>query len=63
MKGYILPFLKKGGLGITKNYKEITLTVITAKVYKDLLLSCIQLDIKKILWKNHNGFQRNYSTT
>ena len=34
MKGCILPFPKKGDLGLAKNYRGITLTSITAKIYK-----------------------------
>ena len=34
MKGCILPFLKKGDLGLAKNYRGITLTSIAAKIYK-----------------------------
>ena len=32
MKGCILPFPKKGGLGLAKNYRGITLTSIAAKI-------------------------------
>ena len=32
MKGYILPFPKKGDLGLAKNYRGITLTSIAAKI-------------------------------
>ena len=31
------------------------------KVYNVLLLNSIRSEIKKILWKNQNGFQRNWS--
>ena len=41
MKGCILHFPKKGGLGITKNYRGITLTAIAAKVYNNLFLKWI----------------------
>ena len=34
MKGCILPFPKKGDLGLVKNYRGITLTSIAAKIYK-----------------------------
>ena len=33
MKGCILPFPKKGDLGLAKNYRGITLTSIAAKMY------------------------------
>ena len=62
-KGCILPFPKKGDLGIAKNYRGITLTSIAAKIDNALLCNCIELKIEKILRKNQNGFQRNQSTT
>jgi len=62
-KGCILPFPKKGDLGIAKNYRGITLTAIAAKIYNALLLNRIQPEIEKILRKNQNGFRRNRSTT
>ena len=37
MKGCILPFPKKGDLGLAKNYRCITLTSIAAKIYNALL--------------------------
>ena len=55
MKGCILPFPKKGDLGLAKNYRGITLTSIAAKIYNALL--------RNILRKNQNGFRRNRSTT
>ena len=54
MKGCILPFPKKGDLGLAKNYRGITLTSTAAKVYNALLWK---------LRKNQNGFRRNRSTT
>ena len=45
---------------ITKLYN---IPAIAAKVYNALLLNCIKSEIKKILWKNQNGFPRNRSTT
>ncbi len=36
MQGYILPFPKKGDLGLAKNYWGITLTFIAAKIYNAL---------------------------
>ena len=41
-KGCILPFPKKGYLGITKNHRVITLTSIVAKIYNALLRNCIE---------------------
>ena len=63
MKGCILPFPKKGGFGLAKNYRGITLTSIAAKIYNALLRNCIEPKIENILRKNQNGFRRNRSTT
>ena len=62
-KGCILPFPKKGDLGIVKYYRGITFTFIAAKIYNDLLHNGIEPKIEKILRKNQNGFRRNRSTT
>ena len=63
MKGCILPFPKKGYLGLAKNYRGITLTSIAAKIYNALLWNCIEPKIDNILRKNQNGFRRNRFTT
>ena len=63
MKGCILPFLKKGDLGLAKNARGITLTSIAAKIYNALLRNRIEPKIDNILRKNQNGFQRNRSMT
>ena len=63
MKGCILPFPKKGDLGLAKNYRGITLTSIAAKIYNALLQNRIELKIDKILRKSQNGLRRNRSTT
>ena len=63
MKGCILPFPKKGDLGLAKNYRGITLTSIAAKIYNAQLQNRIEPKIDNILWKNQNGFRRNRSTT
>ena len=63
MKGCILPFPKKGDLGLAKNYRGITLTSMAAKIYNALLRNRIEPKIDNILRKNQNGFQRNRSTT
>ena len=62
IKDCILPFPKKGDLGIAKNYWGITLTSIAAKTYNALLPNCIELEIEKILRNNQNYFRRNRST-
>ena len=40
-KGCIHPFPKKGDLGLTSNYRGITLTAIAAKIYSLLLFNRI----------------------
>ena len=63
MKGCILPFPKKGDIGLAKNYRGITLTSIAAKIYNAQLRNRIEPKIDNILRKNQNGFRRNRSTT
>ena len=63
MKVCILPFPKKGDLGLAKNYRGITLTSIAAKIYNALLRNRIEPKIDNILRKNQNGFRRNRSTS
>ena len=48
-KGCILPFPKNSDLGITKNYRGITLTVRAVEVYNTLLLNSFQPEANKIL--------------
>ena len=60
-KGCILPFPKKGNLGLAKNYWGIILTSIAAKIYNALFRNCIESKIEIILRKNKNGFRRNRS--
>ena len=60
--GCILPFPKKGDLGLTTNYRGITLTPIAAKIYNLLLLNRIRPELEKILRKNQNGFRQKRST-
>ena len=62
MKRCILPFPKKGNLGLVKYDRGITLTSIVAKIYNVLLRNCIEPKIDNILRKNQNGFRRNRST-
>ena len=63
MKGCILPFPKKGDLGLAKNYRGITLKSITTKIYNGLLRNRTELKIDNIPRKNQNGFRRNKSST
>ena len=51
-EGCILPFPKKGDLGLAKNYRRITLTSIAAKIYNSLLLNRVQPKVEKVLRKN-----------
>ena len=51
MKGCILPFPKKGDLGLAKNYRGITLKSIAAKIYNALLRNRIEPKIDNILRK------------
>ena len=53
MKGCILPFPKKGDLGLAKNYRGITLTSIAAKIYNALLRNRIEPKIDNILKKQN----------
>ena len=62
MKGYILPFPKKGDHRLAKNYRGTTLTSIAAKIYNALLRNRIEPKIDNIPRKNQNGFRRNRST-
>ena len=62
-EGCILPFPKKGDLGLTSNYRGITLTAIAAKIYNAMLLNRIQPEIEKVLRRNQNGFRKERSTT
>ena len=50
-------YAKKGGLGISKNYRGITLHATPTKLYNTQLL-----EIEKILGKNQNSFKKNRST-
>ena len=63
MKVCIFPFPKKEDLGLTKNYRGITLTSITAKIYNALLRNRKEPKIENILRKKQNGFRRNRCTT
>ena len=63
MKGCIFLFSKKGDFGLSKNYRDITLTPIVAKIYDAQLRNRIEPKIENILKKNQNGFRRNRSTT
>ena len=59
MKGCILPFPKNGDFGLVKNYWDITLTSIAAKIYKALLRNRIEPKFDNIIRNKQNGFRRN----
>ena len=61
-EGCILPFPKKGDLGLTDNYRGITLTAIASKIYNLLLLNRIRPELEHKLRKNQNGFREKRST-
>ena len=61
-KGYIVPFPKKGGLGLAKIYWVITLKSIVAMMYNALLRNRIEPKIENIHRKSQNSFRRNRST-
>ena len=60
-KGCILSFLKKGDLGLAKNYRGISIISIAAKIYNFLLRNRIEPKMENIFRKNQNGFSRNRS--
>ena len=64
-EGCILPFPKKGDLSIAKNYRGITLTAISAKIYNLLLLNRIrpEVGLGLTLTLTLNGFRSNRSTS
>ena len=62
-QGCILPYPKKGDLGVASNYRGIKLTPIAAKLYNSMLLNRIQPKIEEVLRKNQNGFRKSRSTT
>ena len=62
-EGCLLPFPKKGNLALINNYRGITLTSISSKIYNLMLLNRIRPKIEDILRKNQNGFRTNRSTT
>ena len=62
-EGCILPFPKKGDLGLPSNYRGITLTCIAAKIYNLMLLKRIRPALEIVLRPNQNGFRPNRSTT
>ena len=64
MKGCILPFPKKGDLGLAQNYRGITLTSIVAKIYNAplapyLFIICLDYVLRTSIDKiRENGFKQ-----
>ena len=57
LRGGILPFSKKGDLGITSNYRGITLSPAGAKMYNRMILNRIRPHLDPKLCINQNGFR------
>ena len=62
VKSGIVPLPKKGDLGITDNYRGISLTVTAAKIYNKILLDRIRPYLDPLLRENQNGFRAGRST-
>ena len=62
IKSVIVPIPKKGDLGITDNYRGISLTVTAAKIFNKILLDRIRPHVDPILRDNQNGFRAGRST-
>ena len=62
LRGGILPFLKKGDLGITSNYRWINLSPAGAKVYNRMILNRIRPHLDPKLRTNQNDFRPGRST-
>ena len=56
------PLPQEKRLRIIKNYRGITLTTISVKVYNGLPVNCIHPEVEKILMENQNSFWRNQFT-
>ena len=54
---------QNGDLSKLENYRVITLTCISAKIYNTMLRNRIQSVIDKLLRPNQNGFWNNRITT
>ena len=58
----IIPVPKSGDLAVTDNYRGISLTCITAKIFNRLILNSIREVNDLKLWKNLNGFRTKRTT-
>ena len=56
-------YQRRGDLGITDNYRGISLTVTAAKIYKKILLDRIRPYMDPLLMENQNGFRSGRSTS
>ena len=59
----IIPIPKSGNLGLTTNYRGISLSAIAAKIINKMILNRIQPVIDPLLRPNQNGFRPRRSTT
>ena len=58
----IIPLPQKGDISLPENYREISLTSVDAKIYNQMILSCIRTHTDPLLWTNQNGFHQGRST-
>ena len=59
----IKPLPKKGDLGLTGNYRGITLSVLICKICNRMILNRIRPEIDPKLRENQNGFREGRTTT
>ena len=59
----IVPVPKKGDLKKTDNYRGISLSQVSAKIYNRLILNRLRPKIEKVLRPNQNGFRSSRSTS
>ena len=59
----IVPVPKSGDLSKPDNYRGISLTCITAKVYNRMILNRVRPAIDPHLRENQNGFREGRTTT
>ena len=57
LRGGILPSPKKGDLGVTGDYREITISPVGAKVYNRMILNRVRPLLDPKLHINQNGFR------
>ena len=59
----IKPLPKKGDLGVTKNYRGISLSALITKILNRMILNRIRPKIDQLLRFNQNGFREGRTTT